>query len=422
MKTNIMKKLSLFAVAFAFCAAICAKPIDANAALTKPTNLTQTDALTTSSACEVELQWDHTATYYSIEYSMDKIKWTMEHATWYNNTKTISNLTPASTYYFKVTPYDGSEKGAPAELTVTTAPRNTSLITQTGANASSTNISVSWAPTTGADGYLVTYGTSSKYADSVPYNNTNGITTATSLTLTVPKNASYYLFVVPYKGNWLSGSYAYQVVTTAPTAPSDLWVYQTKTENKEVTFNWIASSNVTNTSGYEFEVYRVTKANGKTKRLKKVDIKDKYSYSTTVKSAKLFSAGYKYRIRAYVTINGVKYPGEWSKFYTYVPCAKIKGKLSNQTSSSATLSWNKVLGATSYTVYHKTSLYGKWKAVKKNVKGTSATVKYSKSSIYNYYCVKANKVKIDKKKYSSPNPNSKNAYSYSEFKKRYYYY
>lgn len=47
-----------------------------------------------------------------------------------------------------------------------------------------------------------------------------------------------------------------------------------------------------------------------------------------------------------------------------------------------------------------------WKAVKKNVKGTSATVKYSKYSGVNYYYVQANSVSFKGKKVSSTNPNN----------------
>lgn len=410
-----MKKLSLFAVAFAFCAAVFAKPMDANAALTPPTNLIQEDAETTKSSCSIDLKWDHTATCYCVEYSTDKVNWTLKDDEWYLSYVTLSDLTPGSTYYVRVTPIDDDVKGTPAILTAITAPRNTSIVTQTGASDSSTQVSIAWQPSAGATGYLVTYGTSSSFSNSSIYTQT----TATALTMNVAKNSSFYVFVVPYRGNWLSKSYYGLEVVTAPTCPTDLRVYETNASSKTVTFKWNPSSATYNTDGYEFEVYRVTNKKGKTKRLKFVDISNKYVYETDVKSAKLFSAGYKFRVRAYVTINGKKY-GAWSNFYTYVPSAKIKSKLKNRTNSSATLSWNKVLGATSYTVYHKTSPSGKWKAVKKNVKGTSATVKYNKSSYYNYYYVKANKAKIDKKKYSSPNPNSNSAYSYSYFKKVYY--
>ena len=419
MKTNIMKKLTLFAVAFAFCSVLFAKPMDVKAALTAPTNLRQTDAITNSYSCSIKAEWDDTSEgTYCVEYSLDQVTWTVKSASTSYNYEIFTNFVPGRTYYIKVTPIENGQKGAPAVITADTAPRNTSITTQTGADPSGRNVTFAWQPSDGATGYAIYIGTSDSVSNASPLTTT----TATSYALSVPKNSVFYAFVIPYRGEWLSSTYAYSMIVSAPSAPSKAWVYRTNTTDKEVTFYYQAASYSENTSGYDFEIYTVKNKNGKTKKLKSININNKNTLETTVKSSKLFSAGYKFRVRAYVMINGVKCPGEWSNFYTYVPCAKIKGSLGNRTNSSATLSWNKVLGATSYTVYHKTSLYGKWKAVKKNVKGTSATVKYSKSSTYNYYCVKANKVKIDKKKYNSPNPNSNNAYSYSEFKKKYYYY
>ena len=49
-KSNVLKKLMLFAAAFAFCAVLC-KPVDVKAALTTPTGFTQTNAYTTTSSC-----------------------------------------------------------------------------------------------------------------------------------------------------------------------------------------------------------------------------------------------------------------------------------------------------------------------------------------------------------------------------------
>ncbi len=413
-KFNVMKKLTLFAAAFAFCAVLCAKPVDVKAALTAPTGLEQTDA----SSSAVYVAWDDTAEYYCVEYSTDRKTWKTSYTKTASNSVVITGLTAGTTYYVKITPIDGSTKGNnSAILIVDTAPNNTSKVTQTAAEEKS--ITVSWPASTGATGYAIYVGNSSSASSAELYK----VTTATNIKMTTTStNVAFYTFVVPYRGDyWTSSSYYYTKVVTAPTAPT-AWVYSTKAGTNQVTFTCEPTSYTDNTSGYDFEVYRVTNKNGKTKKLKTVDTKSKYQYDAVVKNNNLFKAGYKYRVRAYVTINGKKMPGSWSNFYYGTPSAKIKGKLKNQTSSTATLSWNKVLGAKSYTVWHKTSEYAKWKKVKKNVKGTSATVKYSKSSTYNYYYVQANSAKIDKKKVSSVNPNSGKAYSYSVFKKVYSWY
>ena len=80
--------------------------------------------------------------------------------------------------------------------------------------------------------------------------------------------------------------------------------------------------------------------------------------------------------------------------------------VANATENSITVNLAPVAGAKSYTIYYKSSQYGVWKAVKKNVKGTSATVKYSKYSGVNYYYVQANSVSFKGKKVSSTNPNN----------------
>lgn len=416
-KQNFMKKLMLFTAAFAICFAVFAKPADVEAALTAPTNLKQTEVYTTSSQCYIKLQWDNTATSYCIDYSLDNRKtWTTYKDSWYSNSVIMNNLTPGITFYVRVTPIERNTKGTPSMISVTTAPRNVSRLTQT--NASETSMTLSWPASAGATGYSVYTGTSVSFDNSTLYQNT----TATSITIPTPKNAALYVFLVPYRGNCLSAEYARLTAVTAPTTPKDLSVYSINSDSKEVTFCYTPTSYTDNTTGYDFEVYRVTNKNGKVKRLKAIDTKNKYTYKVSVKSKYLINAGCKFRVRAYVIINGKKYPGAWSKEYYYTPGAKIKGKLQNQTTSSAKLSWSKVTGAASYTIWHKTSANGKWKKVKKNVKGTSATVKYSKSSTYNYYYVQANKARIGKKKVTSPSPNSNKAYFYSEFKKSYSYY
>ncbi len=73
-KRNFMKKLMLFAAAFAFCFAAFTKPVDVEAALTAPTNLKQTDAYTSSSYCSIDLEWDDTADSYCIDFSLDDRK------------------------------------------------------------------------------------------------------------------------------------------------------------------------------------------------------------------------------------------------------------------------------------------------------------------------------------------------------------
>ena len=65
----------------------------------------------------------------------------------------------------------------------------------------------------------------------------------------------------------------------------------------------------------------------------------------------------------------------------------------------ATLKWNKVKGASGYTVYYKTKAKGEWKKLK-NTKGTSVTKTKLKSGKTYYFMVKAYK-KYKNKTYTS---------------------
>lgn len=416
-KINVMKKLTLFVAAFAFCAVLF-KPVDVKAALTAPTGLTQTDAVTNSYTCSIEVEWNDTASYYAIETSLDRVNWTMQDDDWSLNYKTISNLTPGQTYYVRVTPIENGSKGSPAVLTATTAPRSTSTVKQTAAPASGTQITISYPATAGATGYAIYYGTSSSLSSATYY----GQTASTSVTFNVAKNSGFYVFVIPHRNGWLSSMYSYAVVVSAPTAPKSVKVITGGDPDlKEVRASWKATSASVNTDGFQVELHQL-RTNGKTKKLKTFTTSSYYSY-LDMKHSKLFTDACRFRVRAYVTIDGKKVYGAWSSYCTYVPQAKTT-KLKFITKSSATLKWKKVNGAASYDIYYKTSSSpsAKWKRIKKNVKGTSATVKYSSSSTYNYYYVQANKAKVGKKKITSPSPNAGKAYFFTEFKKTYRWY
>ena len=124
--------------------------------------------------------------------------------------------------------------------------------------------------------------------------------------------------------------------------------------------------------------------------------------SYTFKSSKLRNQGWKVKVRAYLKLdNGSKVYGAWSDEKVVVPNAYIKNvKLVNKYSTNVKLTWSKVTGAKSYTIYRSNSPTGKYKKVA-TVKGTSYTMK-NLAKYKNYYVyVKANNVKIGKKSYSS---------------------
>jgi len=283
-------------------------------------------------------------------------------------------------------------------------------------SATETSITLTWTAVPGVAGYDIYYGTSiyienARLACSVAAN-------ATGATISnLPKNSCYNVFVQPYV--IVDGKKSYERcyddyffdAVTLPTAPNTLLAdINTKSSMYLV---WSPTSVYDNTDGYEVEAYRIK--NGKTPKKPTKTLYATYAsrYYVSWDGKTAFRYPFKFRVRAYVTINGQKVYGAWSNLQQVIPGASIKKSKRYYGSSSATLTWYKVNSAKSYDVYWATGDYegptSKWKRVKKNVKGTSATVKYSKSASYNYYYIKPNKVKIGKKRVSAPKPNSKNS-------------
>lgn len=284
-------------------------------------------------------------------------------------------------------------------------------------SATETSITVTWTAVPGVAGYELYYGTSSnidysKYACSAAAN-------ATSATINgLPKNSSLYVFVTPYimvdgvKSYYRCYyDYIYDAITL-PTAPNNLLAdFNTKSS---MMLTWSVPSIYDNTDGYEVEAYRIK--NGKTpKKPTKVLVStNPFTNRVTWAGKTAFRYPFTFRVRTYVVINNQKFYSAWSAYKQCIPGASIKKSVRYYRSSTAKLTWYKVDSAKSYDVYWATGNYdgptSKWKRVKKNVKGTSATVKYSKSASYNYYYIKPNKVKIGKKRVSAPKPNSVNSF------------
>ncbi|MBQ8198718.1 MAG: fibronectin type III domain-containing protein [Lachnospiraceae bacterium] len=284
-------------------------------------------------------------------------------------------------------------------------------------SATETSITVTWTAVPGVAGYELRYGTSSN----INYSKISCVAAAnaTSATLSnLPKNSSLYVFVQPYilvngvkSYDGCYDDYIWDAVTL-PTAPNNLYAdFYTKSSMKLI---WGVTSIYDNTDGYEVEAYRIK--NGKTPKnpTKRLTSTNPFTNYVSWGGKTAFRYPFKFRVRTYVTINNQKFYSAWSAYKQCIPGASIKKSKRYYGSSSATLTWYKVNSAKSYDVYWATGDYNgptsKWKRVKKNVKGTSATVKYSKSASYNYYYIKPNKVKIGKKRVSAPKPTSVNSF------------
>jgi fibronectin type 3 domain-containing protein len=90
--------------------------------------------------------------------------------------------------------------------------------------------------------------------------------------------------------------------------------------------------------------------------------------------------------------------GKWSDSKVIV--AQPSLVLEQKSSKSIKLSWKKISGATSYTVYRSTSSYTGFKKIK-TTKSTKLTNSGLKSNTYYYYYVVANGVKVKGKNLKS---------------------
>ena len=117
-----------------------------------------------------------------------------------------------------------------------------------------------------------------------------------------------------------------------------------------------------------------------------------------VKNKKLASQGFKFKVRSYVFDEaGQRVYSQWSKEKVIIPRATITKKA--MSGSNVKITWSKVSGAKSYTVYISTNGKKYKKAASSN--GTSAVVKKLKRYQTYYIYVQANGVTYKKKKYNS---------------------
>lgn len=118
---------------------------------------------------------------------------------------------------------------------------------------------------------------------------------------------------------------------------------------------------------------------------------------------------YYYKVRAYRSLNGVNYYGEYSSIKSGKPSlSKVSSvKVAKGGTQKVKISWKKISGASGYVVYQSTKKSSGFKAVK-TVKGNS-TVKYTTAKLKKgktyYFKVKAYRT-VSKKKVYSPSYSS----------------
>jgi len=340
--------------------------------LSVPLNLTA--APVSGSSNSILLSWSSVtgATGYAI-YRNTSASGTYTSVTSTSSTSyTNTGLSANTTYYYKVSAYNGSVESAQSPYySATTMPGAPSSVTATAASSSS--ITVSWLSVTGATGYKVYRSTSyNGLYDSV------GTTTSTSFTNTgLSANTTYYYKVSAYNSSGASSQSSYDYATTPiaiPAVPSG--VSATAASSSSITVSW---SSVTGATGYK--IYRSTIYNGTYD-----------SVGTTTSSTSFTNTGlssnttYYYKVSAY---NSSGASSMSSYAYAMTPLSTPSSVTATAASSSSiTVSWSSVTGASGYAVYRSTSAFGTYSYVT-STSYTSYTDTYLSSGTTYYYKVSA---------------------------------
>lgn len=415
-KFSITKKVSLLLAAFAVCvmAACISMPVKA-----APGPLTLSND---------PVVWDKdypTTNYIFLESTTNLGQTiTLKYST------TDQNVNSGSTVYAVGTPVNGkyyylvNQRFSPAQtvylkyenadvLVGVTAPSAITSLIET--NATTNSVTVSWSPVSGADGYHV-YIVGANGSLTLKGSVSGGTTTSYTVG-GLAQDGVYAIGVAPFKSNGKGFSQYW--------SPSRKASFRTASGK-------ISGVKLAASSGY-YKKYQIAwNENGAywadgfeimitNKSGKKITTATEEKYlSYTFVNAKLRSQPWKVKVRAYVKMdNGAKAYGAWSDEKVIVPNAYIKSiKQTSRYSNNIKITWGKVTGAKDYTIYRSTSQNGKYKKIK-TVKGTSYITSQSSNGKWHYYYVKANGVKVGKKKYSSTSLKQPDWYGY-KLTKRYY--
>ena len=268
-------------------------------------------------------------------------------------------------------------------VTSTEAKAATITLKQTG--ATETSISISWTPVAGAYNYKVYMG---------------GVTAQTQYTggtmTGLQTGRKYYTYVTAYNASGYSIGSSESVYCVTKPKVGQIQLYDWKQGTTTPTIKW-QNNNYTWPDGYE-----VCLMNAKGKTVKTITTgSSAYSNFKLPGGSSVKNKGFSVKVRAfYLLSNGTKFYGDWSAEERMA--AMPKPKFSKATKK---ISWPKVSGAKSYTVYRKKPSSSKFTKYK-TTKSTSIVIDQPYDySTYKYYVV-ANDVKVHGKKIKSTIPTS----------------
>ncbi|MDR2446317.1 MAG: fibronectin type III domain-containing protein [Treponema sp.] len=291
---------------------------------------------------------------------------------------TDTGLFPRTAYYYKVAASNsggvGEQSGAVSATTLLAPPSPVSATA-----ASSSGITVSWNPVTGAQEYFI-YRSSTADGAYAKLTTTPAAITGTSYTdMGLSVGTAYYYKVAASNSGGAGEQSGAVSALTIPDVPSP--VSAVTASSSSITVSWSAV-----TGAQEYYIYRSSTADGAYAKLTTTAAITGTSYTDTGLSS---NTAYYYKVAARNSVGA----GEQSISVSATTLIALLSPPSSviavaASSSSITVSWNAVTGAQEYYIYRATSADGSYTYLT-NITSTSYTDTALSSGATYYYKVAA---------------------------------
>lgn len=310
---------------------------------------------TSNSTSTITLSWDKISgvsgyEVYKYNEKANKYDWLATNSSSSKNTYKNEKLTSATVYKYKVRAYklkDGKKVYGEysQELSATTDPNKVKNLH--AKEITSSTVSLDWDSVSRASAYSI-YRSNSKNGE---YKYVKTVSTSSAKDYNLASNKTYYYKVRAFKTLDNKKYYgSYSDIFTTRTKPSQVKNLRlSSNSSSQITIEWDKISGV---SGYA--VYKYNNSTESYSRVKTIT-----SYSTTSYKNEKLSTGttYKYKVRAYKTVNGSNLYGDYSdELVTTTDPAKVTNLKTNGIGTSyVNLTWNKASGAYRYAIYRSTN-------------------------------------------------------------------
>ncbi len=320
--------------------------------------------------------------------------------------ESFSGLTAGSKYYVRVTAFVMTDEQVPQSswgtaskvLEVVTAPADDKVKNFRQTKASETSITVSWKKSAGANAYQLAYGKKGADVKNRKVVQLGKVNSYTAKKLS--KNTEYDFWLIPVK----KSSSGFRALGSHTANLSGCPVLPAKIKGVEASFwsptsehldlGWKKSDSA---DGYQYQIFAEDGKKALLTGKKAGDGNSTYLITGKLKSLRFL----KLRIRGYIEIPGSSKYGKWSDWIYFSRQPDVTTK---NTKGGILLTWDKVSGAKSYSVYISTRRTSGYKKVESTAK-TSMTVRTcGKASLKQgkqyYFMVVANK-RVGKKNFQS---------------------